>query len=178
MDSQQIDAALVALRRQLGDDRFSRFVYALRGGHDDRIYFWQDEVLDRLEAEAGIALPRSPEALRPIFLPLVPVPETLPEIEVPDWISIDSLSGVAPVQGEGRADDAAWYFRARWGGWSIALSQDPQPNPVDVSTTTETTFYHEELYGDRRYDASYMPLDEARYFIVRELSRWRTESSK
>ena len=79
--------------KSLNTDRatLGRLVFALRDGHDDRIFFWQEEALDRLEAEAGIALLRSPEELRPNFLPLIPVPETLPEIKVPDWISIDSL---------------------------------------------------------------------------------------
>ncbi|HZD70760.1 MAG TPA: hypothetical protein VFA45_18245 [Actinomycetes bacterium] len=32
------------------------------------------------------------------------------------------LGGYAPVQGEGIVDGHAWYFRARWAGWSFLIA--------------------------------------------------------
>lgn len=169
----EVSEVIEALRRDLGEDRFVRFLQALRDGPGDRLYVWQVEALDRLELRLGKVIPRDVVQLKSLLLPLLARAPTLVEAEVPAWITVDSLGGQCPVQAEGSADTARWYFRARWAEWSIGLTLDATRDPVDVDDNGEATFYHEELYGDGRYDAGYMPHDEARYFIVRELSRWR-----
>jgi hypothetical protein len=100
---------------------------------------------------------------------------------LPAWITVDELAGSCPVQGWGRAGAWRWYFRARWDGWCIAATTDPAVDPIDVLACStqpfrsETAFFHQESYGDGPYDAGYMDLEEARHFIVRELSQLRAE---
>jgi hypothetical protein len=104
--------------------------------------------------------------------------KTLRAEDVPAWLSIEFLDGTCPVQGWGRVGAWNWYFHARWGSWSITASVGVT-NPIDLSAyeppCSDTAFFYEEDYGDRRYDAGYMDLGEARHFIVRELTRLRSE---
>lgn len=103
-------------------------------------------------------------------------PPVLTEAEVPEWLTIDMLDGQCPVQGEGTMGAWQWYFRARWESWSIGATNDGS-DPVCVSINSEHVFSHEEDYAFSQspYDAGYMPIETARYYIVRELSRLRTE---
>ena len=96
---------------------------------------------------------------------------TLDAASVPAWCGIEALEGEAPVQGWGTCGTLRWYFRARWGSWTLGATADPAVDPVDVEGPTGG-FFREELYGDGRYDASHMPLDEARHFIVDTLASW------
>jgi hypothetical protein len=95
---------------------------------------------------------------------------------LPIWIVLDELGGSAPVQGYGRVLEppARFYFRSRHEHWSIGVSTNPELDPVDVFESGPDGFFHEEAFGQGPYDASYMPLDVARFFIVRELTRWRS----
>jgi len=168
------DPRIDALRRHLGDVRFLRFVAKLRFKRE-RLLFWQSEALDRLEQEEGIVFPRDHAALAALLLPSLPPHPSLPREQVPEWIVFDELGGEAPVQGTGRSTEPAarFYFRARHEIWSLGISIDPDVDPVDIDGTDGRFFYHEEPFGYESEEASRMPLDVARFFIVRELVRWR-----
>jgi hypothetical protein len=168
-DSQAVASIL---RSALGDDerRYRRFVAQLWSPRSDGlIMFWQCEVLDGLERDAGLVLPRNAAELAA----LLPALTTLSETEVPSWLHVEELSGACPVQGVGTVGAWRWYFRARHDCWSISASRDTERDPVDVFGNSSNTFYTEEPYGDSSEAASYMPLDEARFYIVRELRRLR-----
>jgi hypothetical protein len=94
--------------------------------------------------------------------------------DVPGWLSIESIEGTCPVQAWGKCGAWSWYFRARWDRWSLGAALGAM-DPVDVGASSDDTFHHEERYGDGPYDAGYMSVDEARWVIVRELSRLRAE---
>ena len=168
------EAVASILRSALGDERrYRRFVAQLLSPRSDGlIMFWQCEVLDGLEREAGLVLPRNAAELAALLPPL-PHRTTLSETEVPSWLHVEELSGACPVQGVGTVGAWRWYFRARHDRWSISASRDTERDPVDVFGNSLNTFYTEEPYGDSAEDASYMPLDEARFYIVRELRRLR-----
>jgi hypothetical protein len=172
------DPSIEALCRHLGKARFFRFIATLPSGPGP-LLFWQSRELDLLEQREGIVFPREPNELlvqlRP-FLP--PYPSLAPEL-LPGWIVFDEFGGSVPVQATGRtvAPQARFYFRSRHDGWSISVSADPKVDPVDVGGTEGAFFYHEEDFGYVRDEASYIPLDVARFFIVRELTRWRTSGS-
>jgi hypothetical protein len=76
----------------------------------------------------------------------------------------------------GEQESWAWYFRARGEYWSVTAVAEGL-DPVDIPTDSRTGFHYEEHYECRtgEYDAGYMPLDAARYYIVRELGRLRAE---
>lgn len=97
----------------------------------------------------------------------------LAEGETPDWCEIEFLEGDCPVQGWGTCDGFPWYFRARGEHWTMAVATDPAGDPASIGDASEG-FYREEPYGQTRFEAGYMPLDEARYFIVRCLEEFRS----
>ena len=45
-------------------------------------------------------------------------------MKLPD-ISISTLGGNCPVQGEGTINGVPFYFRARWESWSLSIGEDP-----------------------------------------------------
>lgn len=154
-----------------GDARYRRFVRLLDSPHSDgMILFWQSKALDDLEAREGVVLTRRAEDLRTLLPPL-PEPLVLEAQEVPEWIRIESLGGASPVQGEGTAGAWRWYFHSRHSSWSLSAVLGSQVDPADVYANADGAFYTEHDYGDFPFDASYMALGEARYLIVRELTR-------
>ncbi|MDY7225330.1 hypothetical protein [Hyalangium rubrum] len=40
-----------------------------------------------------------------------------------------SVYGNHPVQGDGRVDGHAWYFRAKWAAWSMEIVEDTSISP-------------------------------------------------
>ncbi|NUP11782.1 MAG: hypothetical protein HOW73_37520, partial [Polyangiaceae bacterium] len=174
MRESSVDPRIEALRAQLGTTRFFRFIASMpvRG---ERLHFWQSRESDILEERDGIAFPRDPAALTTLLGPFLPAHPSLPADRLPAWVVLEELGGGAPVQAVGRitGPHARFYFRARHDSWSISISADPEVDPVDVGGTEGAYFYHEEDFGYVADEASYMPLDTARFFIVRELSRWR-----
>ena len=161
-----------ALRGVLGGDhRYRRFVRQLASPRTDGlVHFWQSTVLDTVEAKRGLVLPRHADALRALLPPL-PEPARLDVRDVPAWVCIDELGGSCPVQAHGTAGSWRWYFRARHNDWSLGAVRGHAEDPVAACADSDTTFYVEDEYGDMAEDASYMDLDEARFFIVRELTR-------
>jgi hypothetical protein len=154
-----------------GDRRYRKFVKQLASPRSDGLlHFWQSAVLDRLQAELGLVLPRRASKLRAL-LPALAEPARLGAGAVPNWICIDEIGGPAPVQAYGSAGSWRWYFRARHNSWSLGAVLGQAEDPVAVGGNSDTTFYAEEEYGDLTDEASYMDLDEARFLIVRELLR-------
>lgn len=168
------DPRVASLREHLGEARFLRFIAALPVD-SGRLLFWQSHELDLLEQTEGIVFPRDAAALTALLAPLLPDHATLPPNALPAWIVFEEFGGSAPVQATGQVTQppARFYFRARHQHWSIGLSTDPGVDPVDVGGTEHDRFFHEEEFGYTRDEASHMPLDVARFFIVRELTRWR-----
>jgi hypothetical protein len=160
------------LRAVLGSDhRYRRFVRELAAPRaDGLLHFWQSAILDALEASRGLVLPRRADELRALLPPL-PEPPRLSAAVVPSWIRIDEIGGSAPVQASGRAGSWRWFFRARHNDWSLGAIRGDDGDSVSVSSSSDNTFYVEDQYGDLTEDASYMDLDEARFLIVRELTR-------
>lgn len=70
----------------------------------------------------------------------------------------------SPVQAEGTINGKAFYFRARHEHWTFAVSEDSNISPIDLQSS-EQGFFIEQLYGNKSFDASYMPLDEAKRII-------------
>lgn len=174
MSAARPDPRIDALRRHLGEKGFFRFIATLPAG-SRRLLFWQARELDLLERAEGIVFSRDAAALTSLLSPLLPTHPALPAEALPSWIVFDELGGSMPVQATGRVIQPAarFYFWARHEHWTIGLSANPEVDPVDVGGTEDDYFFHEEEFGYGREDASYMPLDVARFLIVRELTRWR-----
>ena len=168
------DTRIDALRRHLGETRFLRFIATLQGGRGP-LLFWQSRELDILEQRDGLAFPRERSELAAALLPFLPPHPTLPAELLPDWIVLDEFGGSMPLQAIGHTTnpEARFYFRARHESWSISVSADPKVDPIDVGGSDGPHFYHEEDFGYVREEAGHMPADTARFFIVRELTRWR-----
>lgn len=169
-------------KRQLGGVRFRRFVEQVRGiamTDGGALYPWHVRVLDVYDAGSSTPLPRVPAALLDLMRGAAPQPPRLTDEELPTWVGLEELGGACPVQGSGTMQLAgkparwAWYFRARFEHWSISVvpeGEDPAQEPI-----RGPGFFHEEEYEYRagEYDAGYMSEDTARYYIVRELARFR-----
>lgn len=168
---------IAMLRGYLGEPQFRQFVLDVRElGDGPNLHPSQAKVLDDLEHACRRQISRTPAVLAELLRDAIPPPDVLAEADVPEWIQIDltSFGGLCPVQGWGTCEGWSWYFRARWEHWRLAAS-DGSVDPVDVFSSSDSTFYHEEPYGTSDSAAGYMPLDEARYFIVRELTRLQQE---
>ena len=71
----------------------------------------------------------------------------------------------APVQAEGTVAGHAFYFRSRHEEWSFSVALSAEVDPADICFPDQG-FYREAVYGTRRFDASYMPMPEARRIIA------------
>ena len=82
------------LRAVLGDDRrYRKFVKALASPRfDGLVQFWQSAILDTVQAQSGLTLPRRADELREL-LPSLTDPPRLDASAVPTWICFDELGG-------------------------------------------------------------------------------------
>jgi hypothetical protein len=153
--------------------RYKRFL--LQMADSAELMWWQERLWEQFTRAEGISVPASHAALVPIFagaLAEVMPRNELHEKDVPAWCTISSLGGQSPVQGWGTCIGHDWYFRARWGDWELVVyEKDGVGALVRNARARERTtlFQRDDGYGDERYDASYMPIPEARYFIVEAL---------
>ncbi len=94
-----------------------------------------------------------------------------------EGIKITSIGGNAPVQAEGTIDGHPFYFRARWGYWSLEINTS-QTGPADVLSWPEDAdiWEHEEPWGDGPYAASWMPQDVVLACIEAAATSWRLQS--
>ena len=79
----------------------------------------------------------------------------------------------SPHPGVGHRRRVALVLRARHESWSLGAERNATELPVGDFEDGPDTFFVSEDFGVEAFDASYMTLDAARYFIVRELSRLR-----
>ncbi len=164
-------SSIDALKSILGAKRFLRFVKALESDIGRPLRSWQTRALDAVDPTLKPPLPRANRELLELLASHLPPPPSLDPSEVPDWIRIDSLGGVAPVQGDGAVVPGGyWYFRARYNGWSLEVWTG---GPDDGYPGDPSNSLHYENYGHLDFDASYMPINTALYFIVYALTRWR-----
>jgi hypothetical protein len=126
--------------------------------------------IERFAQTTGIELPPSCFELYDILADEVFPPCGVLSHEVPDWIHIDSLDGMGPVLGSGTCLGWKWEFRARHERWAIWAAPADSPNLDDGCP-----FEYGESYGVGPSDASVMSFEDARYFIVRELTRLARE---
>lgn len=82
-------------------------------------------------------------------------------------LSIDWLSGLCPVQGEGMVNGHPFYFRARGQRWMLWVAK-PNGDPLD---TNEVVFTATGVYKD----AGYMPGKVARRLIESSAEQFVTE---
>ena len=82
----------------------------------------------------------------------------------------------SPVQAEGTINGKAFYFRARHEHWTFAGSENSNISPIDLQSS-EQGFFIEQAYGNKSFDASYMPLDEAKRVIENCANTYLTEKA-
>ena len=114
----------------------------------------------------------------------VPLPE-LPRKRHNDWsrelllcegATIESRLGAVPVEYGGKADKKEYYFRSRGQRWEMIIG-DTVDQCVEALLTDRpleiAEFYCAGHYGKDRFDAGYMPLDQAEEIIRRCVRLWR-----
>jgi hypothetical protein len=113
-----------------------------------------------------------------------PLPE-LPQEKHNDWsrelflcegVTVASRIGAAPVEYSGKADQKEYYFRSRGHQWEMIIG-DTVDQCVEASFTNHPLesieFYCAGRYGKERFDAGYMPLEQAEEIIRRCVRLWR-----
>jgi hypothetical protein len=83
-----------------------------------------------------------------------------------DYLIINELGGVCPVQGYGTVGGLPFYFRARHEYWCFCVAKTPDGDPISVWSERDG-FYREADWGDGQFAASWMPVAEAER-IIRE----------
>lgn len=155
----------------MGDtEKHRRFVGQLF--RQDELLFWMQELWDAFNASSTMELPSELEAIRALFEPayrsMMQPAHSLSASELPGWCGLESLGGQAPVQADGVCHGHPWYFRARGSAWSLEVAGAPG-GEVPSGELKPGDFAIEAGYGFGEFDASYMPENEARWFIVRGL---------
>ncbi|MGG6893726.1 hypothetical protein [Rhizobium sp. BR 315] len=74
------------------------------------------------------------------------------------------LGGITPVQGFGGIDGKEFYFRARGSYWSLSIGKSPIAVPEWK--------YEEPYHVGERFQAGYMPRDEAEHFLRTAADRY------
>lgn len=98
-----------------------------------------------------------------------PAPPSVPTEKADEpVVVIDQIGGWCPVQAEGTINGAEFYFRARGQRWRIGIGGDVVMKP---------DWALEEPYGSERFEAGYMPLDEARAFIDKAARLYAEETA-
>lgn len=170
----------VLFRAFVADElRYKRFLLQLN--ENTELMWWQVRLWEKFAGANGITVPAEHAAVAANFVgalaEVMPCHE-LAEEDVPAWCSITVLEGCSPVQGWGTCYGHRWYFRARWDGWGITVSNEKSAGVdglAEFDWDTPLAFRRDDVYGDERYDASYMPVPEARYLIVSALREFVDE---
>ena len=113
-----------------------------------------------------------------------PLPE-LPQERHNDWsrelllckgVTVESRIGATPVEYCGKADQEEYYFRSRGQRWEMIIG-DTVDQCVEASLTDQpleiADFYCAGRYGKERFDAGYMPLEQAEEIIRHCVRLWR-----
>lgn len=113
-----------------------------------------------------------------------PLPE-LPQERHNDWsrelllcegVTVMSRIGATPVEYSGKVDQSEYYFRSRGQQWEMIIG--PTVDQCVEASLTErplenVEFYCAGRYGRERFDAGYMPLEQAEEIIRRCVRLWR-----
>ena len=86
-------------------------------------------------------------------------------VVVMEEVIIDWLYGYCPVQAEGTIDGLPFYFRARGIHWRIGIGGSPVSKPA---------WGYGESYGTGPFEAGWMSEDEAKAFIEKAVSLYRS----
>jgi hypothetical protein len=95
-------------------------------------------------------------------------------ITIPEFLVIDDVSGMCPVQGEGTVGGLPFYFRARHCGWSFSVAETPDGDPIDVSIGRAKGFFKCGEWGEGAHDAGFMSADVAEKIIRECAEEYRT----
>lgn len=76
------------------------------------------------------------------------------------------------MQGDGEVDGHPFYFRARGEWWTLSIAR-PDGDPVDVSCGLSPGFEAFGQYGDRLFEAGWMPLSDAALAVARAVRGFR-----
>ncbi len=77
-------------------------------------------------------------------------------------IKIETIGGNCPVQAYGTIFGTAFYFRARGQSYSLAIGE----YPVEIPKYREG-WYVNKSWGEREFDAGYMPVNLALLLIAK-----------
>jgi len=72
-------------------------------------------------------------------------------------LKIEQLGGLCPVQAEGTVNCVPFYFRARYGYWSMGIGKDP----VGAGFKDNDAWYYAEDWPHGEYQAGYMSKEDA-----------------
>ena len=113
-----------------------------------------------------------------------PLPE-LPQEKHNDWsrklllcegVTVESRIGAVPVEYSGKADQKEYYFSSRGQRWAMIIG-DTVDQCVEASLNDRplenAEFYCAGRYGKERFDAGYMPLEQAEEIIRCCVRLWR-----
>ena len=82
-------------------------------------------------------------------------------------LEFEFTSSPAPVQADGTVADRQFYFRARGDTWQFTVAERDGDDPADLDekdVVLGTAWYRSGTLPGR-FDASWMPLDQARSLI-------------
>lgn len=95
-------------------------------------------------------------------------------------LTIESLGGMCPVQGEGRIDGQYFYFRARGSCWGLEVwPPGIAPEASGELPTSDCEWYYGRQWSacrtgeiDAEFGAGYMPIKIAEKFIREAGELW------
>ncbi len=86
-------------------------------------------------------------------------------------LEFEFTTAAAPVQAEGTIAGRPFYFRARHDGWTFAVADQPEVDPVEIDSASAARgrgwFRSGTIGTPREYRASYLSADEAAAIIRR-----------
>lgn len=114
----------------------------------------ENELLERFSTEGDIRYQR------------LPVP--------PPGLTLTSLGGFCPVQGDGTLDGHPFYFRARGEHWTFSVADEPGSDPVAVGSGYHGVpgWIKTSAYGSAPYEAGWMPHDTAERLVLRAAAEY------
>lgn len=98
------------------------------------------------------------------------------ELLLCDGVTVESRIPGTPVEYTGKADDKAYYFRARGNYWGMAIADtiDLAVEAYMANDPLEIAVFHcSGRYGNDKYAAGYMPIEQAEEMIRRCVKLWR-----
>src|SRR5262249_3321423 len=98
------------------------------------------------------------------------------ELPLCEGVTVESRISAVPVEYSGKADQKECYFRSRGQRWAMIIG-DTADQCFEASLNDRplenAEFYCAGRYGNERFDAGYMPLEQAEEIIRRCVGLWR-----